>query len=55
MSPSTSETQLILKGSPNTMIEQHQVLLDPLWRGGRVVYGSGLENQSRLIPKKFDQ
>ena len=29
MSASTGETQLTLKGSPNTMIGQHQVLPDP--------------------------
>ena len=55
MSPTTGKAQLTPKGSLNTMVKQHLMLFDLPWRGGRVVYGSGLENQSRLIPQKFDQ
>ena len=36
MSPSTGETQLTLKGSPNTVIRQHLVLPDLF---GEVVEG----------------
>ena len=48
MSASTGETELAAKGCPNTMVVQCLVLHDPLWRGGRVVCGSGLENRLRL-------
>ena len=45
MSASPGETELGRKAFPNTMVRQQLVLSDPPWRGGRVVYGSGLENQ----------
>ena len=52
MSASTGETALAAKGGPNTMVVQCLVLHDPLWRGGRVVCGSGLENRLRVLVLK---
>ena len=50
MSPTTGKAQLTPKGSLNTMVKQHLMLFDLPWRGGRVVYGSGLENQRGCKP-----
>ena len=50
MSASTGETELAAKRASEYNGRAMSCVARPLWRGGRVVYGSGLENQRGCKP-----